>query len=136
LQDIAASNGSIIVNSISHDDIIQSDENILSIILHNIVSNAIKFTMNGKIEFSSADNSADYIVKIEDNGSGIAEEQLTRIRKILNKEIIPQPEMSAGKHGFGLGYIIISDLSALLNITVELKSKQDEGTTVILKIPR
>ena len=136
LQDIAASNGSIIVNSISHDDIIQCDENILSIILHNIVSNAIKFTMNGKIEFSSADNSTDYIVKIQDNGSGIAEEQLTRIRKILNKEIIPQPEMSAGKHGFGLGYIIISDLSALLNITVELKSKQDLGTTVILKIPR
>ncbi|MEZ5068890.1 MAG: ATP-binding protein [Bacteroidia bacterium] len=52
-----------------------------------MVSNAIKFTMNGKIEFSSADNSADYIVKIEDNGSGIAEEQLTRIRKILNKEL-------------------------------------------------
>lgn len=136
LQDIAASNGSIIVNSISYDDIIQSDENILSIIIHNIVSNAIKFTMNGKIEFSSKENSSSYIINIEDNGSGIFKEQLNRIRKILNKEIIPEPEQSSGKHGFGLGYIIISELSSLINITVEVNSESDKGTTVTLIIPK
>lgn len=136
LQDIAASNGSIIVNSISYDDIIQSDENILSIIIHNIVSNAIKFTMNGKIEFSSKENSSSYIISIEDNGSGISKEQLNRIRKILNKEIIPEPEQSSGKHGFGLGYIIISELSSLINITVEVNSESDKGTTVTLIIPK
>ncbi|MBS1765105.1 MAG: hypothetical protein JSS90_09085 [Bacteroidetes bacterium] len=135
LQDIAASNNSVIINKVSHDDIIHSDENILSIIIHNIVSNAIKFTNNGKIEFSSDYFPSYYEIRIEDNGSGMTSEQLDRIHKILNKDITAQPEQSMNKHGFGLGYIIISELAALVNISVTVNSQPEKGTTVVLKIP-
>ena len=132
---ITYNKGIRLVSTISHDDIIQSDSNLLSIILHNIISNATKFTENGFIKISSRQNSH-YEITIEDNGKGMSEKQLTRLTKLINKQPSnEEDEQSDNKEGFGLGYVIISELIQILNGKLEVQSKLGAGTKVTISLP-
>jgi len=127
--------GTRLISTISHDDIIQSDSNLLSIILHNIISNATKFTENGFIKIYSKQNNQ-YEITIEDNGKGMSEQQLTRITKLINKQPLnEEDEQLDNKEGFGLGYIIISELVQILNGKIEVQSKLGLGTKVTISLP-
>jgi signal transduction histidine kinase len=134
LIDIAASKNTLIINTISHDDIIKSDANILSIVLHNLVSNAIKFTQNGKITISGNEMKSDYIIQITDSGTGMTSDKLQRIRQTLNNQKISDPDPASGKTGYGLGYVIIAELSKLINASIELNSSEGNGTTVTIHL--
>lgn len=117
--------------------IVKADKsgNLLSIILHNIISNATKFTENGFIKISSRQNSH-YEITIEDNGKGMSEKQLTRLTKLINKQPSnEEDEQSDNKEGFGLGYVIISELIQILNGKLEVQSKLGAGTKVTISLP-
>jgi signal transduction histidine kinase len=108
---------------------IETDKRLLKIILRNIVDNAIKNTTNGEIVISAHQLDDKTVeLNIRDTGSGMTEEQLEQ----LNLE---------NTYGFQfeiknkLGFQIIKDLSAILQIKLEIKSEADIGTAVILRIP-
>lgn len=109
-----------------------SDKNRLNIILNNLLSNAIKYCnpyqeqpkINVTIELSE-----DYAnVIIEDNGLGIPEEHLEKIFEMFHRA---HPE----KKGSGLGLFIVQETVQKLNGSIDVTSKEGEGSTFTLTIP-
>jgi signal transduction histidine kinase len=133
--EIAENKNTKIINHISHDDIVRTDKNILSIILHNLISNAVKFTASGTIKIEGKQILNHYQIKIDDNGQGMNKEQLLRLQKILNNEEVASINVSSGEKGNGLGFIIIAELIKLINGTINIESTQMQGTkiTILLK---
>ena len=132
--EIAASKGTEINNLVSFDDVIKSDKNILSIILHNLVSNSVKFTHHGSIRISAHQIGTSYFICIEDSGYGMNEELLTRIKKTLKKEAQISINISSGENGNGLGYLIITELLELIEAKLSIESTVGKGTKVTIEV--
>lgn len=131
-KEIVESNNTLVKNTISFDDIIKTDKIILSIILHNIISNASKFTFNGTIELSSGQGEKNYWICVSDSGLGINEHRLKTIQMILQKNLLTPFDPAKEETGSGLGYIIIAELITILKGEVIIESKQGEGTRVTI----
>lgn len=102
-------------------------------IVLNLVSNAIKFTeRGGRVTISARVEGARMVLRVMDNGVGIAQEDLKRIG---------DPFFQAGKtyqrrhEGTGLGLSIVKSLVALHRGEIDVQSKVEEGTTVTVMLP-
>jgi cell cycle sensor histidine kinase DivJ len=102
-------------------------------IVLNLVSNAIKFTeRGGMVTVSAGVEGSRLVLRVADNGVGIAADDLTRIG---------DPFFQAGKtyqrrhEGTGLGLSIVKSLVALHGGEMTVQSKIDEGTTVAVALP-
>ena len=113
---------------------VESDNYLVSIIISNIISNAIKYSNeNGEISITLSQIENTTICTISDNGIGIPKEDLD---KILNPFFRSNPTQHPEIKGSGLGLSIVSRLSGLLNIHLEIQSEISIGTTVILSFNR
>ena len=65
-------------------------------------------------------------LRIEDNGCGISEERLSELFK---------PFYTSKPHGTGLGLVISRKMLAKMNGTIEIKSREKQGTAVTISIP-
>jgi signal transduction histidine kinase len=112
----------------------QADRTILSAILNNLISNAVKYTDAGNIRIytqnSGKQNNA--ILNITDTGQGITKPMLYIIREALkgNLAAIKNP----GNINTGLGYVMIGELLAIHGFTLTIESELQTGTTVALVI--
>ncbi|RBQ08989.1 hypothetical protein DRW42_07220 [Pedobacter miscanthi] len=71
-----------IQNLIPNETFCKADENMLSLVIRNLVSNAIKFTpVGGTIAISSASSGNRLEIKISDTGIGLSEVQLNHFNK-------------------------------------------------------
>jgi len=130
-REIAASKEITIINQIPPDDIYKTDRNILSVILHNLISNATKFTSNGTISLSAFQDEQHYHIVVEDTGTGMQEAQVNRLRNTLNRQP-DNSQLSTGEQGHGLGYVIIGELSGLINASITVESEKNKGTKISL----
>lgn len=116
--------------------IIQSDENKLRQSLLNILSNAIKFTENGVINFSAKylkeNDHCELIFTIADTGIGMNEEQCQRV---FSPFIQADSSSTRNYGGTGLGLSITKTFCELLGGDIQLKSQIGKGTTVTIKLP-
>ena len=99
----------------------------------NLVSNAIKFTeRGGTVTVSAAVEGSRLVLRVADNGVGIAADDLKRIG---------DPFFQAGKtyerrhEGTGLGLSIVKSLVALHGGEMTMRSRIGEGTTVTVALP-
>jgi len=114
----------------SKDFYVKSDGYLLSIIISNIISNAIKYSNeNSVISIAISQNGNETICTISDNGFGIHKEDLV---KILNPFYRSNPTHHPDIKGSGLGLSIVKRLAELLNIQFEIQSEYNKGTSVIL----
>lgn len=108
-------------------------------ILHNLVNNALKFTDAGGISLSADTKDLGKQVglrfKIEDTGSGIAEESLEHVFEKFTQE---DSSISRTHGGSGLGLAISRKLAQLMGGNVVASRSADGGTimTVNLTIER
>lgn len=109
----------------------------LTQILLNLVSNAIKFTEEGKVTISSLlqpVNGGEQLIllTVKDSGIGMDDDFLNTIFRKFTQE----DKSTARKYGgTGLGMSISKQLTELMNGEIEVSSKKGEGTTVTLTIP-
>jgi PAS domain S-box-containing protein len=109
-----------------------SDKKRVSILLNNVVSNAIKYhePKGGKayikIKINTGPDRA--VLEIADNGRGIPKESLNNIFKMFYRAPSKVP-------GSGLGLYIVKEVLAKLQGTIEVKSKLAKGTKVKITIP-
>ncbi|MBF0396084.1 MAG: hybrid sensor histidine kinase/response regulator [Desulfobacterales bacterium] len=111
---------------------LKTDENIVTQILRNLISNAIKFTEKGEIKISVSNNNNMIIFSVSDTGIGISEEDQKRIFEDYVQ--IPNPLQKKFK-GTGLGLSISKKLSELVGGSISVQSKLNEGSTFKLIIP-
>ena len=102
-------------------------------VIINILSNSIKYTNeNGTINIYVGFVYNDAYIKIIDNGIGIPEEDLERIfERFYRVDKARTREMG----GSGLGLSIAKEILDRNNGTIDIKSKLNEGTEVVIRIP-
>ncbi|OEJ69328.1 ATP-binding protein [Magnetovibrio blakemorei] len=110
------------------------DERRVVQVLINLLNNAIKFTnMGGHVDFTSElDGAGRHVVKVSDNGRGIAQEHLSRI--IMPFEQIGDA-FDSPQEGTGLGLTICKSLMKLHGGDLEISSELGTGTTVTVTFP-
>ena len=116
--------------NISQDEIfIDGDYNRLSQVLVNMIKNAIEALSSTKNPYISIDYEIDsniFKIIIEDNGPGIAEEEMEKIK---------EPFYTTKKDGTGLGVSLSCEIIEAHEGTLNYISKVNEGTKVIITLP-
>jgi signal transduction histidine kinase/CheY-like chemotaxis protein len=113
---------------------LETDENRLSQILRNLVSNALKFTPQGEVRVRfdlTADDKAEF--SVSDTGIGIALEDQERIFEEFTQV---EGRHQEGKKGTGLGLPLSRKLAELLGGTLTIQSEPGKGSVFTLRIPR
>jgi signal transduction histidine kinase len=125
-------NNLTITSHFNQEYYIQSDYYLISIIVGNLVSNAIKYSNeNGKVEINLEKKDSRTILTISNTGHGIHEKDLD---KIFNSFYRADNSNNPDIKGTGLGLSIVKRLCDLLSITIEISSTETKGTTLFLSI--
>lgn len=103
-------------------------------ILLNIIGNAVKFTDRGgiNVEYDISDLQPGYhnlFISVKDSGVGMEQAYL---ETIFNKFSQEDTSTSRKYGGSGLGMTITKELVELMNGTIEVKSKKNEGTEILM----
>jgi cell cycle sensor histidine kinase DivJ len=112
---------------------IVADKRAVKQILINLLSNAIKFTQrDGKVIVTAESHDADVIIRVEDTGVGIDEDDL---RHVGDPFFQARTAYDRPHDGTGLGLSIVKGLVELHGGAVEIKSRLGSGTTVSVRLP-
>jgi len=110
--------------------VVTTDPVLLSRIIGNLLTNAVKFTpTGGHVEFIARRRGDRVDVCVRDDGPGIAEKDHDRIFGEYVKL------NSTDKPGMGLGLSIVRKLSDLLDIEITLRSELGRGTEFHILVP-
>lgn len=122
-----------IKTNFSDDYYLLSDNYLVSIIISNLISNAIKYSNpNGEIDIQLEKTNEEVIFSISDYGIGIAENDLNKIfNSFYRSDVSNHPEIK----GTGLGLSIVKRLCDLLKIKILVESKINEKTKFVLSFP-
>ena len=120
-----------LVNDVSLDDVVRTDRDVLSIILHNLITNAVTHTEHGEVRVRGEQVDGGYAITVSDTGHGMSEAALAYIRSLRAGSPVGQETPNEeGVHG--LGYVIIIELVRLLGASMDVDSSQGSGTRVKL----
>ncbi|NLJ78375.1 MAG: HAMP domain-containing histidine kinase [Tissierellia bacterium] len=106
-----------------------ADANRVKQVLINLLDNALKFTPNGGEVLIKTLYEKDYvIIEVEDNGYGIAEEDLPHIKERFYKG-------KDSRSNSGLGLSICDEIMNLHGGSMRIESEPNRGTRVIVSFP-
>jgi signal transduction histidine kinase len=109
------------------------DLNMMTSVLQNLTSNAIKFTRSGGHVYLSAKKVDNEIhITVRDTGIGMPEEQ---IREFFMRQQPRSNKGTDGEKGTGLGLLLCRQFVEKNNGKVHIDSKPDQGTTFTIMIP-
>ena len=108
--------------------ILHGDEQKITLVTHQILNNACKFTDQGSIDVYCHKSSEHAVITIKDTGHGMAPETLHHIfeRFYKGNNFVP---------GTGLGLSVVKGLISLWDGTIKVESAIGEGTSVTFTIP-
>ena len=130
--DVAASGKQFILKTEIPNIIINLDEEKITQVINNIISNAVKYTNDDGIIAMSFKRLTDRLEIIcEDNGIGIGQEEL---KLVFNKFYRSDKRRNQNIPGSGLGLSIAKYIVEMHNGNIELFSEKNIGTKVIIKI--
>jgi signal transduction histidine kinase/CheY-like chemotaxis protein len=109
-----------------------TDEQKVSQILRNFISNAIKFTPRGEVRVAARIEGEEIIFSVSDTGIGISDSD---IRIIFEEFAQVDSSMQRKVKGTGLGLPLSRKLAELLGGRVEALSTVGEGSTFRLIVP-
>jgi len=112
---------------------VYADEDKVRQILINLISNAIKFTHNGKINLYLCSDAEKLLLRVADTGIGITEQQQQQIF-----EAFSQADLSSTRRyeGSGLGLAISQRFAKMMGGSISLESKQGKGTIFTFYLPK
>jgi signal transduction histidine kinase/DNA-binding response OmpR family regulator/HAMP domain-containing protein len=122
-----------LVNSVGEDlPYLHSDFEKCRHILQNIVSNAVKFTGEGRVEIAAEPAGEAVKITVTDTGIGIAAENL----RLIFDEFRQADESTTRLYGgTGLGLSIAKNYAALLRGAIEVRSELGRGSVFTLTLP-
>ncbi|HJV31359.1 MAG TPA: cell wall metabolism sensor histidine kinase WalK [Bacillales bacterium] len=116
-----------------HSILVEIDEDKLTQVLYNIISNAIKYSPEGgKITFSIQEREEEIIVSVKDQGMGIPKENISMIFERFYRV---DKARSRKLGGTGLGLAIAKEIVQAHGGSIWAKSKEGKGTEISFSLP-
>ncbi len=105
----------------------QTDKNIITIIIRNLLQNAITYSPdNSTITITAKQQNNTTQLIIADEGAGMPE----RIRRVFN-----EPYMAVNSNQSGLGLTIVKEMAELIHANIEISSNKPVGTLITIAVP-
>ena len=114
-----------LINLISRDTIVHSDQQSLEFILRNLVGNANKFTGNGKITVDAQQIGLKTQLQVTDTGVGMTDEQ---VNNLFNNSTSRTTLGTNREKGSGLGLMLVKEFVDRINGCITVNSVINKGT--------
>ncbi|MCP4311958.1 MAG: hypothetical protein GY790_11900 [Bacteroidetes bacterium] len=122
-----------ITHNISSSFMVYADKNIVSTVLRNLISNAIKFTnRNGNISIEEEQFPDATVITVCDSGIGIDEASLQNLFKLSDKVSVPGTE---NEKGTGLGLILCKEFIEMHKGKIWVESELGKGSSFKFSLP-
>ena len=105
------------------DLIVEADPKLIARVADNLISNAIKYNRIGGVITITIKGKK---LIVEDNGIGIKQENLDKLFSRYSR-------FNNSEGGFGLGLNIVKQIVDLYNLKIDISSKYEKGTKVVIK---
>ncbi|MEM6909926.1 MAG: ATP-binding protein, partial [Pseudomonadota bacterium] len=102
---------------------------LLTSVLRNLVSNAIRYTQSGGVLLGVRRSGQEALLCVHDTGRGIAKDDLGRIFQEFERG------SSTDREGLGLGLAIVRRTSSLLDMRILTHSIEGKGSRFALSVP-
>lgn len=114
--------------------VVRSDPALLERILRNLISNALRYTRNGRVLVAARRRGDKLRIEVYDTGPGIPEDQLENIFLEFHQLGNPEQDLRRGL-GLGLGLAIVKRLGALLKHEITVRSRLGHGSCFAITAP-
>ncbi len=113
------------------DATVRSDRRLLRRLLQNLISNAIKYTPQGRVLVGSRRMNGAVRIEVHDSGLGIPQSQT----RAIFREFHRLQDGAKVARGLGLGLSIVERIGRVLNHSVQLKSQPGRGSMFSVEVP-
>lgn len=122
-----------IITSLPDQCSVYADKYMISSVLRNLISNALKFTyQEGKIEIKATVSENELLMTVSDNGKGIESTDLDKLFRIDASFSSPGTK---GEEGTGLGLLLSRDFIAKHGGRIWVESEPGKGSRFHFTIP-
>lgn len=111
--------------------VLHTDERLVRLIFVNLVSNAIKYTDQGRVTARVTAEGGEVRVAVEDTGRGITPEDQRRLFEPFRQL---EPIQHKTTPGLGLGLWLVKELAAALQSKVSVDSEPGRGSTFAVNL--
>jgi PAS domain S-box-containing protein len=120
-------------NLLPPETVIYADEEMITTIIRNLVSNAIKFTnRGGTITVAAKRENGEVTISVSDTGIGIPKDKITQL---FHPDVNNSSPGTEGEQGTGLGLIICKDFAEKNKGEIRVESETGKGTVFYLSLP-
>lgn len=113
-------------------EVINTDSQLLSVLVRKLLSNAFKFTTDGLIQINISQTQTNEInLEIKDTGIGIPEDKL----KAIFEPFFQVNRTQKGLEGIGLGLTIVQRIVNFFNGSIRLTSTLNQGSCFNILLP-
>gem|GEM_PF-4468163 len=123
---LAAGQGNQLINEVAANVHVDSDIDMLRIVLHNLADNANKYTRGGIITIKTEQSDRGVLLSVSDTGPGMP----AHIRQWCNRQTL----LPGGEHT-GMGLLMVLELTGRLHIELSVSDNQPSGTRISLLFP-
>ena len=121
-----------ILNRVNKNLTSNISKNIIAVIIHNLIDNAVKYTDSGSIYILASETIENLIIEVSDTGIGMSIEQ---IKYYENLQInVENEKLLLQKYGIGLNLVL--QLLNIINGTISFNSINNKGTSVKISIKK
>ncbi|MBN2274196.1 MAG: PAS domain S-box protein [Bacteroidales bacterium] len=121
-------------NMLEPKSMVFADKNMITTVIRNLISNAVKFTKNGgEVRISSTDKGDMTEIHITDTGIGMNKETLGMLFRI---DTYHSTTGTAGETGTGLGLIVSKEFVEKHGGNIKVKSEEKKGSTFSFSLPK
>lgn len=118
------------INQVKEHFVFTGNQALIHTLLINIINNAIKYNVQqGSITLSDEFSTEAYLLKIQDTGIGMEQEN---IKKAFNRF---ERENNEKEDSFGLGLAIVNSIAKFHQLKIDIKSEKHQGTTITIYFP-
>ncbi len=133
LKDSAVQKNITIKEDLPHSLPVFADKPMISTILRNLISNAIKYSNHGgEIIITAKKKNNETLVSVSDNGVGIAADKIDKLFNIDQAESTPGTD---NEKGTGLGLILCKEFIDKHDGKIWAASEDGKGSTMFFTIP-